>query len=551
MTRAIGKLERLARERHALDLALSRSPGGHPRGLWFDEAAAEHVVQFVEMFCRHSKGEWAGKTIVLEDWQKDDVLRPLFGWKRADGLRRYRTGYVELGRKNAKSTIAGAVGLYLLVGDKEQGAEIYSSATKRDQARIVWEAAEAMVKQSPELKRFVKPFRNSLVCERTGSKFMPLSADSNTLDGLNPHGNIVDELHAHTDARVWAVLDTAMGARRQPMTLAVTTAGVYDEESIGWQKHDLAEKILTGVIQDDSFFAFISAADDNVDPLGATAWEMGNPNIDVSVKRTYLEGQAEKARQSPSFYNEYLRLHLNRWVQQVTRWLSIEKWKACGGKPQRVADWVGRECWGALDLSRKLDLTSLVLVSRRDDGGFDVLPRFWLPEERVADEVKKGRTFYADWVRAGWLTVTPGNVVDYAWVRREINELRDEGLSIQELAYDPYNATQIVSELGEQDGFRMAEFGQGFKSMSEPAKSVEALVEGGKLSHGDHPVLTWCAANVSVKTDSAGNIKPHKDVLSANKVDGIVALIMAIGRATASDSETAGSYLADGNMVIA
>jgi phage terminase large subunit-like protein len=545
----VGKLERLAKERHARDLELARAPGGHPRGLWFDDAAADHVVQFVEMFCRHSKGEWAGQTIRLEEWQKADVLRPLFGWKRADGLRRYRTGYVELGRKNAKSTIAGAVGLYLLVADKEQGAEVYSSATKRDQARIVWEAAEAMVKQSPELKRFVKLFRNSLVCEQTGSKFMPLSADSNTLDGLNPHGNIVDELHAHTDARVWAVLDTAMGARRQPMTLAVTTAGVYDEESIGWQKHDLAEKILTGVIQDDAFFAFIAAADEDVDPLGPRAWEMGNPNIDVSVKRAYLEGQAEKARQSPSFYNEYLRLHLNRWVQQVTRWLSIEKWKACGGKPQRVGDWSGRECWGGLDLSRKLDLTSLVLVSKSEDGGFDALARFWLPEERVAEEVKKGRTFYADWVRAGWLTVTPGNVVDYAWVRREINELRDEGLSIQDLAYDPYNATQLVSELGEQDGFRMVEFGQGFKSMSEPAKSLEALVEGGNLSHGDHPVLTWCAANVSVKTDSAGNIKPHKDVLSANKVDGIVALIMALGRATASDA-AGSSYLETQDMVI-
>ena len=538
----------MGKERHALDLALSRAPGGHPRGLWYDAADAERVVKFIEQFCNHSKGEWAGTKIKLEDWQKDEMIRPLFGWKRADGTRRYRTGYVEVARKNTKSTIGGAIGLYLLLGDKEPGAEIYSTATKRDQARIVWEAAESMVKQSPDLKRFIRPFRNSLVVESTGSKFMPLSADSNTLDGLNPHGNIVDELHAHTDSRVWAVLDTAMGARRQPLTLAITTAGVYDEESIGWQKHDYAIKVLEGVIQDDGFFVYIAAADEDVDPFSSRAQEMANPNIDVSVKRIYLEEQAEKARNSPSFYNEYMRLHLNRWVQQVTRWLSIEKWKACGNKPQRVEDWKGRNCWGGLDLSRKLDLTSFVLVSPNDDDGYDVISRFWLPEERIKDEVKKGRTFLADWMRNGWLIATPGEVVDYSYIRREINEFRDEGLEIQELAYDPFNATQLITELRETDGFKCIEFGQGFKSMSEPSKHLEALIVGEKLNHGGHPLLTWCAANVSIKTDSAGNIKPHKDALSANKVDGIVALIMAIGRASVGDTGYS-SYLDEEGLI--
>jgi phage terminase large subunit-like protein len=249
-SRALGKYERLSQERHERDLELAQQPSGHPRKLWFDAPAGDRAVQFVEGYCQHHKGEWAGKPLLLSDWQRS-IVRQIFGWKRADGTRRYRIAYVEVPRKNGKSTLAAALGLYLLVGDQEPGAEVYSSATKREQAKIVWDEAFKTVKKSPKLQRFVRAFRNNLHCERLGSKFEPLSADAGTLDGLNPHGNIIDELHAHKDRGVWDVLDTAMGARRQPLTLAITTAGTYDPESIGWQQHDYACKVLEGVVQDD------------------------------------------------------------------------------------------------------------------------------------------------------------------------------------------------------------------------------------------------------------------------------------------------------------
>ena len=229
----MGKYELAYLARDARDL---KKP---PVGCYYDPAAGERVVEWIQRFCRHSKGEWAGKPLILTDvWA--GILRRLFGWKRADGTRRFRVAYIEVARKNAKSTVGAAVGLYLTVGDDEPGAEVYSSATKKDQAKIVHGAAEAMVKLSPVLKKYVKTFRNNIHCPRLGSKFEPLGSDSDTLDGLNPHGNIVDETHAHKDRGVWDVLQTAQAARRQPLTFAITTAGVYDPASIGWELHDHA-----------------------------------------------------------------------------------------------------------------------------------------------------------------------------------------------------------------------------------------------------------------------------------------------------------------------
>lgn len=341
MTRTMGKLELLFHKRHKDDLELSLSPQGHPRGLRFDPAAGRRVVDFIERFCKHHKGEWAGKPLLLEEWQKAIVVQA-FGWMRRDGTRRYRTVYIEVARKNGKSELAGGLGLYLLVGDGEAGAEVYSSATKKDQARIVWKTAEQMVKASPELRRFVQTYQSSLVVERNASSFQPLSAESNTLDGLNPHGNIIDELHAHRDRGVWDVLDSAMGARRQPMTIAITTAGIYDREGIGWEMHDYATKVLEGTFADDSFFAYIATPDEGDDHFSELAQQKANPNWGVSVKPDYLAKQAEKAQRQPGFLNEYLIKHLNVWTQQAQRWIPLDKWAAC--EPElppatNVRDW--------------------------------------------------------------------------------------------------------------------------------------------------------------------------------------------------------------------
>lgn len=549
--RAPGKYERLCQERHERDLELSRRPGGHPRGLWFDAEAAERPIQFIENYCTHHKGEWAGKPLLLDPWQKD-IIRQAFGWTRADGTRRFRTLYWELPRKQGKSTVAAGLGLYLAVGDREPGAEVYASATKKDQARIVWDEAARTVRKSPKLQRFVKAFRNSLHCERLGSKFEPLGADSNTLDGLNPHGNIVDELHAHRDRGVWDVLDTAMGARRQPLTLAITTAGTYSPESIGWQMHDYAQKVLEGVVEDDAFHAFIAAADEP--PKGQDAYyfteaaqRQANPGWGVSVKPGYLAEQAAKAQTQPSFLNTYLRLHLNVWTQQVTRWLSVERWNECDSAPDganprgwalaREAELEGRKCWGGLDLSSKWDLSALVLAFPGEGDEVFLVCRFWLPEGTVEKYAKKGQRHYAQWAKEGWLTTTPGDVVDYEFIRAEVNALAKR-YDIQDIAFDRWGAQDVSNRLS-SDGAQLVEFGQGHRSMSEPSKDLEARVISRKVRHAGNPVLRFCVANAVVTTDSAGNIKPDKSK-AADRIDGVVAAVMALGRIIASSGGDGG-----------
>lgn len=555
MKRALGKYERLAGERHARDLELSRQPGGHPRGLRFDAEAGDRVVGFLERYCKHHKGIWAGKPLILEEWQRD-IIRQAFGWMRADGTRRFRTLYWELPRKNGKSQLAAGIGLYLLVADGEGGAEIYSSGTKLDQARIVWSTAAAMVKASPDLKRFVKVQRSNLSVEVTGSKFEPLGADSNTLDGLNPHGNIVDELHAHRGRGVWDVLDTAMGARSQPVTLAITTAGTYDQESIGWQQHDHATKVLDGVFEDDAFHAFIAAADEGDDYFSEATQRKANPNFGISIKPSFLAEQAEKARRQPSFLNEYLRLDLNVWTQQVTRWIPLENWNACefdlpedirAYAKAREMELEGRACFGGLDLSTKLDLSALVLAFPGDGDQLDLVARFWLPEATIESRAKRGQRNWEQWVREGWLVATPGDVVDYEFIRAEVNALA-KCFALQELAFDPWGATDLATRLM-GDGIPMVECRQGFKSLSEPSKDLEARVVSRKVRHAGNPVMRYCVSNVVVAKDPAGNIKPDK-AKASGRIDGVVASIMALSRLIVAKPQTQASYLESEELVV-
>lgn len=537
MPRAMGKLERLSYERHERDLELCKRKGGHPRGLKFDEAAGQRVITFIEKYCRHHKGEWSGRPLILEPWQKS-ILLSAFGWIRADGTRRFRTMYMEVARKNGKSELAGALGLYLLLGDHEPGAEVYSTATKKDQARIVWKTAAEMVKKSPELKRFIKCYQSSLVVERNSSSFQPLSAESNTLDGLNPHGNIVDELHAHRDRGVWDVLDSAMGSRRQPMTIAITTAGIYDQDGIGWTMHDYAQKVLEQTFDDDDFFAFIAAPDEGDKPFDETTQQKANPNWGVSVKLDYMAKQAVKAQRQTGFFNEYTTKHLNSWTQQVKRWLNMEKWNACEPATPPLANarelaivreklLNGRICRGGLDLSSKLDLTAFVLEFENDSNEIELICRFWLPESRVDETLKKGQRFYETWVREGWLKTTPGDVIDYEFIRAEINEL-SETYKIKEIAFDPWNAVDIATRLT-GDGITMVEVRQGYRTLSEPSKDIEARIIQGKVRHHNDPILRWNAANAVVITDPTGSIKPDK-AKATEKIDGIAAWVMARSR---------------------
>lgn len=514
--RLAGDLELAAYERHERDF---ESPL-----LWFDDDEADRAVGFFRLL-KHWKGQWAGQQFRLEPWQ-EFIVRSLFGWMRADGTRRFRTAYIEVPRKNGKTMLVSGLGLFLLLADGEQGAEVYSTATKLDQAKIVWNDARRMVQKSAALKKHISIYSTALVCERLASKFAPLGADSKTLDGLNPHGNIVDELHAHKSRAVWDVMETALGARQQPMTLAITTAGLYDPTAVGWEQHVYAENVLRGVFDDDSFFAFISAADTDSDWRDPAVWWRANPNLDVSIRRSYLEEQCARADRSPAFLNTFLRYHLNVWTQQVDRWLSMDAWNACGGVFD-IEAMVGERCYLGLDLASTTDLAALALVFPMADGSVRVVVEHWCPEATVIRRTEADKVPYDAWVRDGWIRTTPGEVIDYEIIRDRIHEL-SEVHAIAEIAYDPWNATQLSLQL-ERDGMVMVPCRQGYPTMSDPSKRFEALVLGGKLRHGDNPVLRWQVNNVAIQGGDGGAIRPSKK-RSQDKIDGIVAIIMALWR---------------------
>jgi phage terminase large subunit-like protein len=534
------RLTKLACERHVRDLA-----EGWKRGLWFDPIEAQDHIDFFQ-FLKHSKGEWSGTSFKLEPWQQF-IIYCLFGWKRADGLRRFREAYVEVPRKNGKSTLAAGIGLDLFIADGEPGAEVYCAATKKDQARIVYKEAERMRAASPSLSRRIEKFRDNMSIPGTASKFEPLGADEDTLDGLNIHGAIIDEYHAHKTAKVAEVIDTATSARRQPMSFTITTAG-SDRQSPCYKQHHYCEQVLEQILDDDRLFAIIYALDLDDDWTDSKNWTKSNPNLNVSCKQDDLQGKALKAQNKPSYQNAYLRLHHNIWTEQETRWLSIEKWKECVGYSLEARDpWIlrqemlekllGRRCMGALDLSSKNDLTCYMKLffPTEEDPLWILIPEFYVPAENVKERVARDRVGYDVWIREKFLTATPGNVIDYDFIKAQI--LRDKSsYELERVAFDPWNATQLATQLvGE--GVEMVEFRQGYASLSEPTKNLETLVLGHKLAHLGNPVLTWNASNIVIKEDEAGNIKPDKSK-KTEKIDGIVALIMAIGLAQSAPADS-------------
>lgn len=519
----ICRLVRLARQRHLKDLDEASQ-----RDIYFDQKAADQAVQFFKLL-RHTKAEWAGQHFAPSPWQEHDVIRPLFGWKRKDGTRRFRVAYLEVARKNGKSSMAAAIGNKLFLNDHEPGAEVYTAATKRDQARITHDESKAQVRgllrDDPRLKRIIVVSRDNLAIPSMRCKYEPLGQDADTMDGLNVHGAIIDELHMHKTPDVWNVLETATAARRQPLLFGITTAG-FDRNSICWHLHDYAAKVLDGTIEDDSFFGYICSLDEKDDWKDSKLWIKANPNLDVTVKTDDLMRKFKKARESPTFENEFKRLHLNVWTQQHTKWLSMEQWDRCVGHVDPSA-LKKKECYGGLDLAPKRDLSSLVLVFRIGDR-YKVLPFFWMPEENVRENERRDRLPYSMWIKQGLITATEGNVTDYEVIRETLNKL-EKKYEIEEIAFDPFGATELVTKLM-RDHFKMVEFRQTIQAFNEPTQKLEALITAGQIEHGAHPVLRAHAQAVTVKTDLNENIRPVKDK-TTGRIDGIVALIMALSRA--------------------
>lgn len=488
---------------------------------WFDDDAAERAVSFFADCLTHTSGEWRGQPFVLSDWQAD-IVKNLFGWKREDGTRRYRTAFIALPRKQGKTTLAAGLALYALYCDGEPGAQVINAAADREQAALCFDSAKGMVEAEEALSTRSDVFRRAVVVPNTGSSYKVLSSDANTKHGLNVHYAGIDELHAWPDRELYDVLVTSMGARRQPLTVVTTTAG-YDRNTICYELWDYAVKVQDGSIQDDTFLPVIFAADKDDDWTDPATWAKANPGFGVSVKQEFYEQECAKARELPGYENTFRRLYLNQWTEAESRWLSSDAWTACGGE---LPDLTGKTCTAGLDLASTTDVAAFVMAFE-DAGHTYLMPHFFVPQDAIGKRSKRDRVPYDVWAREGLVTTCPGAVIDYDLIRKRINEL-SEKYHIKEIAVDRWNATQLTTQL-EGDGFDVIGFGQGFASMSAPTKELESRIIGKTLRHGDNPVMAWMASNVMVEQDAAGNMKPSKKK-STEKIDGIVAAIMALGR---------------------
>lgn len=490
-------------------------------GCYYDPEPARFVIDFIETFCCLSKGEYAGKQIKLIPWQID-LIHQLYGWRRADGRRRFRTAYVEIPKKNGKSGLVSALALYHLIADGEPGAHIYINACDKKQACIVFEESLHMVQSSKYLQRILDPVPSAkhILHPASKSKLVANSADAPNKDGFDASVTIFDELHRQPNDKLWDVFRRAGKARRQPLLLSITTAG-YDRSSICYRQHDYSKKILNGVLDDTTHFAMIFAADSDDDIQSPKTWRKANPSLGYTLSEEDFAIEVQQALECPTDMNSFLRFSLNIWTQSETRYISRPKWDACGVEPidKEALRW--SRCWGGGDLASTQDTTSFVLLF--EDGS--VLPHFWLPRAKIEKKSDRDRSMYLAWESAGYLTLTEGDRVDYEVVRKEIGEMC-AGYDVQSMAFDPHNATQICSQL-QQDGFAVEYMRQGFISMNAPTKELERLVHRGEIKHGGNPVLTWMNDNCSVITDHAENIKLIK-ASESQKIDGMIALVMAV-----------------------
>ena len=501
------------------------------------------IIRFFRDYLRHTKGEWAGSKFVLSPWQ-ENFLTKIFSPVNRDGTRKIRTAYLEVPRKNGKSTMAAGVALYLLLMDNEPGAEIYSAAADRAQASIVYDQATQMVDSSPELKSILKIYKSSktIFHERSASVYRAISAEAYTKHGFNAHGIIFDEIHAQPNRELWDVLTTSTGSRRQPLTLGITTAG-WDRQSLCWDLNQYTQQKREKIITDESFYGEIHTSDG--DWKNPQTWAEANPSYGVTIKRDYFERCVIEAEANASRENVFRNLHLNQWTQQETRWVALDRWDAC---QRDMPDLTGRTCYAGMDLAATTDLTALVLLFPpvSPEEPYWVLPFCFAPEDAAKERERSNRQRLDQWVRAGLILTTPGRVLDYSIVHKTIEWLAEK-YDIKEIAVDKWNMNQMVKQLektgsdhGRQDW--LVGFGQSFSAMSAPIKELETMViSGDRIAHDGNPVLRWMFGNVQVVRDDAGNVKFTK-VKSVEKIDLMVALTMALGRAMVAPAQTESIY---------
>ena len=535
-----GRPVRLACERHLRDLKEQKK-----RGLvWKLELALKAIDFYAEILILED-----GAPFKLQPFQAF-IVGSLMGWYRADGARRFREAYVETGKGSGKTPLAAGLGLYGLVADNEPAPEIYSAATMKDQAKICFKDATRMVEASAELGDLVEQQVGSLTIASKSATFQPVSAEHKALDGKRVHIAIIDELHEHTSGMVVDKMKAGTKRRRNAIVFRITNSG-FDRKSVCWNEHVYSLQVLEGALENDAWFAYVAALDmcDACRAAGKTApscdncddwrdekvWPKANPGLGTILPASYLREQVTAAVGMPSKENIVKRLNFCIWTEQAHRAFSMDIWNK-GAVSVDEARLAGLRCFGGLDLASVSDIAALGLLFGPDaDGFYDYVVRCWAPEAAV--RARGDRVPYAHWARDGWLRVTPGEVTDYAFIERQV--LEDvERFKPREIAFDRWNSSYLITRLtdelgdGSAGGTAMAGFGQGFASMNAPTKELQRLLPEGKIRHGGNPLLAWCASNVALAEDPAGNLKPDKE-RSGDKIDPMVALVMALGRAIA------------------
>jgi phage terminase large subunit-like protein len=511
----------------AVAMAVARSYADDTRDdIKFDIKRAERVVKFIETYLQHFEGDYAGQPFILQPWQVFIVCQ-LYG-RLKGGIRKYTQAYIQTGRKNGKSSFLAALGAYSLLGAQEPAAQVYSVATTRDQAAITRDQARIMIAKSPELKKYIKELNKNIFVPKTNSKFIALSSDANVLDGLSPSFTIIDELAAHPSDEVWSVMVSAVGSRREPLTVAITTPLFLREQSVALDRYHYGKQILDGTLDNDHFFPFICELDEEDDWLSALCWAKANPSLGVCCYLKTLQDACEQARIIPASEVMFKMRHLSTWQEGTSSWLNISDYDACAAPDKTTLDHLnGRQCWGGLDLADTDDLAAFVLLFPPDESNefYEILPFFWCPEAQVEERQKRGRIPYHHWVKAGHMTATPGNQIEYEAIEAKIIELAGK-YQIKMIGHDPFNATASAQRLTSA-GLLMVPIRQTPAELGEATKEARRLILTRRLRHYSNPVMRWCVGNVMVAIDANLNEKilKHKSV---DKVDGAAALIDAM-----------------------
>ena len=514
------KWVKLACKRQDDDLKRFEKRGSY---VW-NEAEAVRVCQFVELLT-HTKGELAGQRIHLEPWQVF-ILSTVFGWRRrSDGGRRFRRVYIEVPRGNGKSCLSSGVALYCLVADREPGAEVYSFATTRDQAKIVFGDAKVMAEHNEPLrKKFgLDVLANALYVPSTNSTFQAKSAEGSTLDGLNTHLAVVDELHAHKTRAVYDVVETSLGKRRSSLLWCITTAG-FDTSGICYEVRTMSTKVLEKTTEDETQFSIIYTIDEGDDWTSLESLEKANPNWGVSVRPEVITSLLQKAKALPSAVNNFKTKHLDVWCSASATWMDMQAWNRCVSAGLDLSDFEGRPCFIGLDLGAKNDITAKVRLFP-NGRSFAIFAEYYLPEATIE---KATNSQYSGWVQEGLLTTTNGAMTDMQVIEDGLREDLSR-FDVKAIGYDPWNAVALATSLGNA-GAPMVEYRNTVQKISEPMKTLEALVQDGRIEHNGDPVMRWMMGNVVAKLDAKDNIFPRKERYE-NKIDGVVALIMAVGLA--------------------